>query len=91
MFDYTRKMAAIEELKTKAAEARAHAHCPYSNFRVGAAVLCEDGSIFVGRSRDEDTHTSGNRPRILVLVVDSNIQANISDILRQFDQITCSL
>ncbi|KAK2178420.1 hypothetical protein NP493_545g01123 [Ridgeia piscesae] len=31
-----------------AAKCREHAHCPYSNFRVGSAVLCEDGSIFTG-------------------------------------------
>lgn len=25
-----------------------HAYAPYSEFKVGAAVLCEDGSIFTG-------------------------------------------
>jgi cytidine deaminase len=31
-----------------AREARDHAHCPYSGFAVGAAVLMEDGSIHAG-------------------------------------------
>lgn len=35
-------------LVAKAREAAAHAHCPYSNFHVGAAVQCADGSIITG-------------------------------------------
>jgi len=35
-------------LATRAAEASAAAYCPYSNFRVGTAVLAEDGRIFTG-------------------------------------------
>ena len=31
-----------------ATEARGSAHSPYSGFAVGAALLCEDGSIFTG-------------------------------------------
>ena len=31
-----------------AIEARGSAHSPYSGFAVGAALLCEDGSIFTG-------------------------------------------
>lgn len=31
-----------------AAQARRHAYAPYSRFRVGAAVLTQDGSIFTG-------------------------------------------
>lgn len=31
-----------------AIRAREHAHAPYSNFAVGAALLCEDGSVFTG-------------------------------------------
>jgi len=37
-------------LLTIADEARANAYAPYSNFHVGAAVLCEDGSIVTGIS-----------------------------------------
>lgn len=28
--------------------AREHAHAPYSQFKVGAALLCEDGTVFTG-------------------------------------------
>lgn len=32
----------------KSAEVREKAYCPYSNFSVGAALLCDDGSVFTG-------------------------------------------
>jgi len=35
-------------LATRAAEAAKAAYCPYSNYRVGAAALAEDGRVFVG-------------------------------------------
>jgi cytidine deaminase len=31
-----------------AKEAREHAYAPYSNYQVGAAILCSNGAIFVG-------------------------------------------
>ena len=37
-----------ELLITKAIEAREGAYCPYSKFKVGAAVLFEDGEIYTG-------------------------------------------
>ncbi|MDS0524047.1 cytidine deaminase [Clostridium sp. SHJSY1] len=36
------------ELISKAIEARENAYCPYSNFKVGAAVLFEDDKIYTG-------------------------------------------
>jgi cytidine deaminase len=36
------------ELIEKAKEAAANAHAPYSHYRVGAALLCDDGSVFMG-------------------------------------------
>ncbi len=36
------------ELLTAAVEAAKNAHCPYSKFRVGAAVLTKTGKIFKG-------------------------------------------
>lgn len=37
-----------EQLLEKAKEAMAGAYAPYSNFFVGAALLCEDGTIYTG-------------------------------------------
>ena len=31
-----------------ALEARKRAYCPYSHFAVGAALLCQDGTIYTG-------------------------------------------
>jgi cytidine deaminase len=38
----------VRELEAAARAASARAYCPYSHFRVGAAVLTDDGSIFAG-------------------------------------------
>lgn len=38
----------VRELIQKACEARKRAYAPYSRFKVGAAVLCEDGRVFTG-------------------------------------------
>lgn len=38
----------IGELVKKAIQARNSAYCPYSNFKVGAAALFEDGVIYTG-------------------------------------------
>ncbi len=37
-----------QELMKRAKEARARAYAPYSRFLVGAALLCEDGTVFEG-------------------------------------------
>ncbi len=36
------------QLLQRAVEARAHAHCPYSGYAVGAALLSHDGRVFTG-------------------------------------------
>lgn len=41
-------MTSPDELLRLAREARARAHAPYSGFRVGAALLGDDGSVSVG-------------------------------------------
>ncbi|XP_060584677.1 cytidine deaminase-like [Ruditapes philippinarum] len=38
----------LQELIKAADKVKENAYCPYSNFRVGAAVLCADGSIYAG-------------------------------------------
>ena len=37
-----------ESLLVRARQAAKRAHCPYSNFHVGAAVRCADGSVIDG-------------------------------------------
>jgi len=37
-----------EELIGRAIEARSKAYAPYSNFKVGAAVVAENGEVFIG-------------------------------------------
>ena len=37
-----------ESLLVRARRAAERAHCPYSNFRVGAAVRCDDGTVIDG-------------------------------------------
>jgi cytidine deaminase len=41
-------MADIAELLQKAREAAEASYSPYSHFPVGAALLCEDGTVFTG-------------------------------------------
>lgn len=38
----------LDALLTRARTVRGNAYAPYSNFAVGAAVLCDDGSVFEG-------------------------------------------
>lgn len=38
----------IDELYAKALDASRASYSPYSNFRVGAALQCSDGSVFTG-------------------------------------------
>jgi cytidine deaminase len=37
-----------DELIETARQALGHAHAPYSGYRVGAALLCADGTVFTG-------------------------------------------
>ena len=37
-----------EELIAAACQVRSHAYAPYSNYRVGAAILTRDGAIYTG-------------------------------------------
>jgi cytidine deaminase len=37
-----------EQLLKKASEVAKNGHAPYSNYQVGAALLCEDGTVFTG-------------------------------------------
>ena len=41
-------MTTPEELVALAKEARERSYCPYSKYAVGAALLCDDGTVYQG-------------------------------------------
>ena len=46
------------DMLVKAAlKAREASYCPYSQFAVGAALLCEDGTLYSGANVEVSTHT----------------------------------
>lgn len=49
-----------EELVKRALEARLKAYSPYSNFCVGAALLCDDGEIFEGANIENSSYGATN-------------------------------
>jgi len=49
----------IQELMNKAHEARERAYAPYSNFRVGAALLLNSGEIVTGNNQENAAFPSG--------------------------------
>ncbi|XP_062329958.1 cytidine deaminase b [Osmerus eperlanus] len=48
-----------EGLVARSLEARQFAYCPYSSFRVGAALLTPDGSVFTGCNVENSCHNLG--------------------------------
>ena len=46
-----------KQLIKKAKEAMNNSYSPYSNFSVGAAVLCKDGSIYVGANIENSSYS----------------------------------
>ena len=49
----------IQNLMTKAQEARESAYAPYSNFRVGVAIRLESGEIVIGNNQENAAYPSG--------------------------------
>jgi cytidine deaminase len=49
-------MISDEELIQLAKTSREHAHAPYSNFLVGAALLASDGRVFTGCNVENSTY-----------------------------------
>lgn len=47
------------QLVQRAVEARRNAYAPYSGFAVGAALLCADGSVFVGCNVENGSYPAG--------------------------------
>lgn len=48
-----------KELIKLAIEASKNSYSPYSNFRVGAAILCEDGEIYTGTNIENASYGAG--------------------------------
>ncbi|MBK0371028.1 cytidine deaminase [Flavobacterium agrisoli] len=48
-----------QALLQKAIEARKNAYAPYSNFKVGAAILLVDGTIIIGSNQENAAYPSG--------------------------------
>ena len=46
-----------EELIGKAKEAMTHAYAPYSGYKVGAALLCGDGTVYCGSNIENASYT----------------------------------
>uniref|UniRef100_UPI00398F0C91 cytidine deaminase-like isoform X1 n=2 Tax=Pristiophorus japonicus TaxID=55135 RepID=UPI00398F0C91 len=53
------KAEETDKLVKKSQEAKALAHCPYSKFPVGAAVMTEDGQVFTGCNIENACFTVG--------------------------------
>jgi cytidine deaminase len=49
----------IQNLMLNAIEVRKHAYAPYSKFRVGAAVLLDNGEVIVGSNQENAAYPSG--------------------------------
>ena len=49
-----------EELCKLAIEAMAHAYAPYSGFKVGAALLCADGTVYQGCNIENAAYSPTN-------------------------------
>lgn len=49
-----------QELIGLALKARKMAYTPYSNFQVGAALLCEDGTVYTGCNIENAAYTPSN-------------------------------
>ena len=49
----------VNGLMKKAIEAKQNAYAPYSKFKVGAALLLDDGSIITGNNQENAAYPSG--------------------------------
>lgn len=49
-----------EQLVSMAKEAMQHSYSPYSGYKVGAALLCKDGSVYTGCNIENAGYSSTN-------------------------------
>ena len=50
----------MQNLEEKAYAAKQYAYAPYSGFHVGAALLCDDGTIFTGCNIENAAYSPAN-------------------------------
>ncbi|KIK92612.1 hypothetical protein PAXRUDRAFT_829780 [Paxillus rubicundulus Ve08.2h10] len=98
---------AREALIRAAIQAKEHAYAPYSNFRVGAALLCKDGTVIKGANIENASYgaaicaertaivkaVSEGIKQFSAIAVSTDVPAPISPcgICRQFIREFCSL
>lgn len=49
----------VQELMKRAVDARRNAYAPYSHFKVGAALLLENGEVVIGSNQENASYPSG--------------------------------
>src|SRR6187549_2243408 len=60
VFESIEELPQMEQnLMQKAIEVRKKAYAPYSKFRVGAAILLENGEIVIGSNQENAAYPSG--------------------------------
>ncbi|AMC11990.1 cytidine deaminase [Lutibacter profundi] len=60
VFETIEELSILEKkLMNKAIEAKQSAYAPYSKFKVGAALLLEDGTIVTGNNQENAAYPSG--------------------------------
>lgn len=70
-----------EELMRRAADALPRAYAPYSRFHVAAALLCADGSVYVGTNMENASYPAG------ICAERSAFSMAVSDGKREFEAI----
>jgi len=57
--DLNELIEADKKLMERAVSARANAYAPYSNFKVGAAILLDNGEVVIGNNQENASYPSG--------------------------------
>ena len=57
--DISELPVAIQDLMQSAVETRENAYAPYSKFKVGAAILLDNGNIVIGSNQENASYPSG--------------------------------
>ncbi|XP_017890508.1 uncharacterized protein LOC108631243 [Ceratina calcarata] len=75
IIDFSKLEPTIQTLIRKSVQVREHSYSPYSKFKVGAAILCDDGTIFAGCNVENASYpvgTCAERAAIVKAVSEGN-------------------